>query len=183
MEQPCIYLSYVNSDQPWADRLLALLGNTGIKTCNPQTALQPGQNIERSLREMILAATHILVLIGPTTRLSKWVDREIELSTEARENAPSAGLIGVLLESHEDFSRPYYDPGNIPLRLHDLIQSEYAIIRKWSEKPEEVSRWLDDATTRRHYFRSETSLRAAAEIYRFSWDRAVDESRPDPEAL
>lgn len=183
MKQPYIYLSYVKMDQPWADRLSAVLASAGIAVCNLQSALQPGQDFQRQLREFILASTHTLVLIGPTTRLSKWVDREIELSTELREDGPGAGLIGVILESHDDFRRPYYDPENVPVRLHDLIQSEYAIIRKWSEKPEEITCWLEDAARRRQSYRPEPSLGAAAQIYRFAWDQKVDESRPDPEAL
>jgi hypothetical protein len=135
------------------------------------------------LRDCALRSTHTVVLIGPATRLSKWVDREIAVSTESREEGPGAGLIGVILPHHEDFSRPYYDPQNVPLRLHDLVESEYAIVRKWSEKPEEVVRWLEDAARRREFFRPEPSLGAAAQIYRFSWSAEVDESRPDPEVL
>ena len=183
MNQPSIFLSYVKTDQPWADKLSSVLSSLGAAVYSPNSLLKPGEDWQRQLREVILAATHTLVLIGPTTRLSKWVDREIEISTELREDGPGAGLIGVILPPHDDFFRPYYDPENVPIRLHDLVQNEYAIVRKWSENPEDIGRWLDEAGRRRQSSRPEPSLGAAAEIYRFSWNQQVDEARPSPEAL
>jgi hypothetical protein len=159
-----------------------MFAGTDTAICNVPAEAPPGKVILSSLREAILASSHTLVLVGPTTRLSQWVDREIELSTETRNGGPGAGLIGVILPTHDDFSRPYYDPENVPVRLHDLVQSEYAIIRKWSEKPEEIARWLEDAARRRQSYRPEPSLRAAAEIYHFAWNKQVDELRPDIEA-
>jgi len=182
MHQPSIYLSYVKADQSWAEQLTALLAPGGLAIRNPQSALLPNEAFEQ-FREAILASTLTIVLLGPTTRQSRWVDREIALSTEAREDGPGAGLLGLILPTHEDFARPYYDPENVPIRLHDLIQSEYALLRKWTARPEEILSWLAESERRRLALRPEPSLRAAAEIYRFGWDRSVDETRPSPEAL
>jgi len=68
--------------------------------------MKSGEDFEAQLRESIGTATHTIVLVGPQTRFSRWVDREIEQSTESREDAPGAALVGVILPSHEDFSRP-----------------------------------------------------------------------------
>lgn len=183
MNQPCVFLSYVKADQTWAEQLTKLLAPLGVTVCDAQSAQQdPTAGLDQ-VRQAIQTASHTCVLLGPATRLSRWVDREIELSTEPREDGPGAGLIGVILPTHEDFSAPYYDPANVPIRLHDLIQGDYAVIRKWSENPEDLWRWLDEAERRRHSSRPEPSLRAAAEIYRFGWDQSVDEARPSPEAL
>jgi hypothetical protein len=177
MKEPCVFLSYVHADQSWAERFSSLLAGSGITICNSWSSLKPGEDFEARLRESIGTATHTVVLIGPQTRFSHWVDREIEHSTESREDAPGAALIGVILPSHEDFSRPYYDPENVPLRLHDSIQNDYAIAKKWSEDPAEIGRWLDEAEKRRHRYSPEPSLGAAAQLYRFSWDEAVDAPR------
>jgi len=57
------------------------------------------------------------------------------------------------------------------------------VIRKWTEKAEDVSRWLEEAARRREYNRAEPSFGAAAQLYNFSWDKKVDVLRPSPEAL
>jgi hypothetical protein len=110
------------------------------------------------------------------------VDREIELGTESREDGPGAGLVGVILPPHDDFSRPYYDPENVPVRLHDLVQNEYAILRKWSENPDEIRPWLEEAERRRRHC-PEPSLGASAQLYRFAWDPAVDGSKANSNGL
>lgn len=179
--QPTIFLSHVLEDQSWADQCAALLRSIGASVYTARSLLEPGDEFPRRLREAILQTTHTLVLIGPRTRLSQWVDREIELSTESRDDGPGAGVVGIILPSHEDFSRPYYDPENVPVRLHDLVQNEYAIVRKWTENPDELSRWLDEAERRRYRHRPEPSLSAAVRLRRFSWDAKVDESLPDLE--
>lgn len=183
MKTAGIYLSYLKSDQPWAERLAARLESAKLTVSNPPSGLPLEKVGPEAVREAILASSHTLVLIGPTTRFSRWVDREIELSTEPREEGPGAGLVGVILPEHEDFSRPYYDPANVPIRLHDLIQSEYALIRKWSEQPEEIQRWIEEAGRRRFCVGPEPSLGAAAQIYRFGWDESLDKARPGLEAL
>ncbi len=177
MKEPCIFLSYVHADQSWAEQFSSLLSGSGIAICNAWSSLELGEDFDARLRESIRTATHTVVLVGPRTRFSRWVDREIEQSTESREDGPGAALIGVILPTNEDFSRPYYDPENAPLRLHDSIQNDYAIIKKWSEDPAEIRRWLDEAERRRHRYCPEPSLGAAAQLYRFSWDEGVDAPR------
>ncbi|MGB0127788.1 MAG: TIR domain-containing protein [Rhodocyclaceae bacterium] len=180
MMEARVFLSFVHEDRSLADQCVGLLQGVGVPVCNagqPET----GEGIRDQLQELILQATHLLVLVGPRTRLSKFVDQEIELSTERRENGnPGAGVIGIILPSHPDYDRPYYEPENIPLRLHDLIESEYAILRKWTDNPDELRRWIDEADRRRGYRQPELSLRAAAQIYRFGWDSEVDEAPSAP---
>lgn len=174
MTEPHIFLSYVREDKSWAEQLTSLLAGVGIAVTEPMTS---GESWEDWVESNARTATHTLVLIGAQTRWSRHVDHEIEVSTESRETGPGAALIGVILPTHEDFDRPYYDPENVPLRLHDLIQTEYAMVRKWSDKPDEIRQWLEETERRRHYHPSEPSLRVAAQLYRFSWDDAVDAPR------
>jgi hypothetical protein len=182
LKVPRIFLSHLPADQPLADQLATLLQASGFELCKSWDAMQPEAASEASLEDCVKGATHTVVLIGPQTRFSLWVDHEIERSTEPRDDGPGAALIGVILPNHEDYSRPYYDPENIPLRLHDLIQSEYAIVRKWTEDPAEIRRWLEDADGRRHRHCPEPSLGAAAQLYRFSWNAEVDAPRAPPKS-
>ena len=173
MTEPRIFLSFIRADQDWARRIAAHLAKAGLEYLDP-TTLNAGEDWSQWIQNAAQTATHTLVLIGPRTRLSTWVDQEIELSTRCRENGPGAALIGVILPHHEDFGQPYYEPENVPLRLHDLIQSGYALLRKWSDEPEVIRDWLTEAGQRRQHRRPEPSLRAAAQIYRYLWDAAVD---------
>lgn len=124
------------------------------------------------------------VLIGPETRYSKWVDKEIELATKPSKSGPGAGLIGVILPTHEDFPKPYYEPELVPLRLHDRIQAEYATLKKWTEDPAEVIRWIGDADRRRHQYDATPSMRAMLDLRRFPWAEGADTppASPAPEA-
>jgi hypothetical protein len=175
MAEPRIFVSYAAEDASWAEQLGSLLAKAGLP--HTKTAPPVGVSWADWTSDTAKNATHTLVLVGSHTRLSRWVDREIELSTECRDTGPGAALIGLILPTHEDFKRPYYDPEHVPLRLHDLVQTDYALVRKWSGKPEEIRQWLEDAEKRRHYRRPEPSLGAAAQLYRFAWDAAVDEAR------
>ena len=175
-----IFLSYVKADQPWAERLSTMLATVPVDTSPVPSANLPGESFEASLRQAILGASHTLVLVGPGTRRSRRVDHEIELSTERRAGGPAARVIGVILPNHPDFRQPYYEPDHVPVRLHDLVQSEHALIRKWSEQSGDVVRWLEDATRRRTARPMEPSLAAVAELYHFPWDETVDEPRPAP---
>src|SRR5688500_17034189 len=126
MKERSIFLSYVAEDQKWAESFSTILAPTKIPVHAPESLLKGGENWADQLREAIRTSTHVCVLVGANTRRSKWVDREIELSTEPSDSRPGAALVGVILPTHDDFSLPYYEPEKVPLRLHDLVQSEYA---------------------------------------------------------
>jgi hypothetical protein len=76
MERPRIFLSYVKADQSWADRLATLLTSAGIEFNDPLSGPPANQQTADHWRHAIATSTHTLVLLGQTTRLSKWVDRE-----------------------------------------------------------------------------------------------------------
>jgi hypothetical protein len=182
MMKPAVFLSFLREDQSFADLCAGLLASIGASLC--QTAWpEIGSDVRRALQETIRQASHLLVLVGPRTRLSKFVDEEIALGIERRDDGtPGAAVVGIILPSHPDFTQPYYEPENVPLRLHDLIESEYAVLRKWTDNPDEWRRWLDEAEKRRSYRPADLSLRAATQIYRFGWDPEVDEAPSAPPA-
>ncbi len=169
-----IFLSYAAEDSEWADNISDLLSAEGLTVCKPWS---PPANADEWLQKIAENATHTLVLVGNSTRLSKWVNREIEISTEYRKDGPGAGLIGILLPTLESFSTPYYEPEDVPLRLHDLVLSDYALIRKWSDDAKDIRLWLDEAEKRRFNYRPEPSMATAAQLYRFSWSSDVDATR------
>lgn len=129
MKEPCIFISYVHADQSWAEQFSSLLVSSGIAICSSWSSLKPGEDFEARLRESIGTATHTVVLVGPQTRFSRWVDREIEQSTESREDGPGAALIGVILPSHEDFSRLYYEYWLLPQAFQ--AATEFSAVREW----------------------------------------------------
>jgi hypothetical protein len=104
---------------------------------------------------------------------------EMEVAMATRENGPGAGLIGVILPNHDDFKRPYYEPELVPLRLHDFIMQEVAIIKKWTDSPKAVHSWLEDAERRRHALqrRTRVSLSTLKFIREHRWTNKGDEPR------
>ncbi len=169
-----VFISYVSEDHSWAQTIASILANLGIPITRPAAS---GEDFEDWLQEVAREATHTMVLVGVSTRLSEWVDREIAITTEYRKDGPGAGLIGIILPTSESFAQRYYDPTDVPLRLHDLSLADYAVIRKWSERGEDVAQWLGEAARRRSLRRPEPSLRVAARLHRFAWDAAVDVDR------
>jgi MTH538 TIR-like domain (DUF1863) len=133
-----------------------------------------GSVILDHLRQQATGATITIVLIGPATRFSHWVDQEIEVSTKPTKSGPGAGLVGVILPHHEDYSKPYYDPEHVPLRLHDRILAEYAILRKWTDDPSEIARWLTETDRRRCQYDPTPSVRALMDLRRFPWSEPED---------
>lgn len=152
-----------------------LLTQLGIAAL-PTEGISPGTEIQEALQKSLAQATIIIVLIGATTRFSRWVDTEIQLATQPTKSAPGAGLIGVVLPTHDDFSKPYYEPDLVPLRLHDRVQAEYAILRKWTDDPAEIVRWIQEADRRRWHYDSLPSIRAMMQLRQFPW--SVEEARP-----
>jgi hypothetical protein len=122
-----------------------------------------------------------MVLVGPLTKDSQWVEMEMEVAMAARENGPGAGLIGVTLPNHDDFERPYYEPDLVPLRLHDFVTREVAIIKQWTDSSATVQSWLEDSERRRHAFQRRTrlSLSTLKFIREHDWTNEGDESREE----
>lgn len=168
-----VYLSYANNDALFATEMRGVLQQVGVAVSLADegglASVAPD-----TLREELKRATITIVLIGPTTRLSRWVDREIELSTRPTKGSPGAGLIGVVLPTHDDFPKPYYEPESVPLRLHDRIQAEYAVLKKWSTDPAEVARWLVEAERRRRQYDPTPSVRALLELRSFAFSDDAD---------
>ncbi len=106
--------------------------------------------ISRRIRDNYLRdATVTVVLIGKDTWRRKHVDWEIAASVRDTDANPRSGLIGILLPSHPSYREDGYDPFTIPPRLHYNVECGFAKLYKWSESPQQVAGWIDEAYRRR----------------------------------
>ncbi len=179
-----VFISYAQGDTEYASRLRELLTNAGLTVLSGDEQAPAVAVVRDATEEQAAQATTNIVLIGPNTRFSKWVDAEIELATKPSKSGPGAGLIGVVLPTHDDYTKPYYEPELVPLRLHDRIQGEYATLKKWSNDPKEITQWIADADRRRHRYDATPSVRALLELRHFPWSEGTEAqvSAPAPDA-
>ena len=182
-QTPFVFVSHSQADAAFADQFEKMLSAINVPSWNYNSAIKPGDNYLEKVQPALENCTHIVVLIGPLTKDSRWVDMEMEVAMSARESGPGAGLIGVILPNHDDFKRPYYEPESVPLRLHEFITRQVAILKKWPESPEAVQQWLEVGERRRHAFqrRTRVSLSTLKFIREHQW---TDEgNQPREEAL
>ncbi len=180
-QTPFVFLSHSQADAGFAKELEEILSSIKVRSWNFNSAISPGDNYLDHVQPALETCTHIMVLVGPWTRDSQWVDMEMEVAMAARENGPGAGLIGIILPNHDDFKRPHYEPELVPPRLHDFVTQEVAIIKKWADSPEAVQLWLADAEKRRYAFqrRTRVSLSTLKFIREHRWTNKGDEPREE----
>ncbi len=172
-----IYLSYVHSDEGYAKRFAELLEPLSIVTNSIRDA-EVNCHTEVDAESILSQCSLFVVLIGPKTRDSRWVDIEIALATRRRRAGLPGGLLGIILPEHPDHSMPYYEAENIPVRLHDRVRWEYAVIRKWVDDPVLLQSWMIDAERRRRHFRPEPNYATLQTLKTWSWDENADTPRP-----
>lgn len=174
---PTVYLSYAAANRGEAERMRRLLEAIGVVVVSADSSVHAGERTLESVRSAIFSASVVFVLVGPKTRVSRWVDQEIALAIQASPSHAPAGLVAVILPEHEDYSRPYYDPENVPLRIHDHVSRESAILRKWTEDPAEIRRWIADAIRRRQRYPSPSvNFSTQSALGRFAWDESADQA-------
>lgn len=184
-----IFLSHVPGDRHYANEFRDLLASSHwsvrSSTVADMEASWEAANADSwaAYKDALRKCDILVVLVGPTTRESQWVDWEIDLATASRTAGLAAGLLGLILPEHPDFRSRYYEPERIPLRLHDRTLWEYAMVRKWGGTNSEITAWLEQALRRRRTYRSETSMATLLEIHRRKWDESVDQPRPNPKRL
>ena len=122
----------------------------------------PTETIRQKIRDEYLRdSTVTVVLIGSETWKRKHVDWEIGSSIRQTAYNSRSGLIGVLLPSYHDYyNRPYgkYNHYEIPPRLSDNLQCNFAEIYEWNDDPYEVQRWIHEAFERRNKITPDNSF-------------------------
>lgn len=153
-----VFVSYqhIQQDQQWRDRFEHLFDK--INDVFISNSVQVGEinpylstdTIRQKIRDEYLRdSTVTLVLVGPTTWQRKHVDWEISSSIRHTELNPRSGLIGILLPNHPDYGAPFYTRGLAPPRLHDNIVCKFAKLYDWTESPEAIRQWIEEAFNRR----------------------------------
>ncbi|NQY52040.1 MAG: TIR domain-containing protein [Campylobacteraceae bacterium] len=110
------------------------------------------------------SSTVTVVLIGNDSWQKKYIDSEISFSLEESITKARSGLIGIVLPSYKEKmaqgSFPYYGQINlenssycidekiIPERLSMNIKNGFVKIYDWSNNPDEVETWIQEAYQR-----------------------------------
>ncbi|MEY2726708.1 MAG: hypothetical protein RLZZ458_2575 [Planctomycetota bacterium] len=166
-----IFVSHVADDGKYAEKLRDLIGTVSKATI---TLSRATESQYPSLLQQLRECSIIVILIGPKTYSSRMVDREIELAIAPRANQPPAGMLGIILPEHGDFSKPYYEPDSVPVRVHDRVLYNYAVLKKWTDEKDKIQAWLSDSMNRRLHLRSTVSNSVVLGLHTQVWDESVD---------
>ena len=179
---PKVFLSFAASDQKRAGEMEQLLKSAGAEVVSPGGGVAVGTSVVDATSAAIAKAGVMFVLIGPKTRASRWVDWEIETASRNSPSSPPAALVAVILPEHEDYPKPFYDPDNVPLRVHDHVSRESALLRKWSTKGDEVQTWIAEAIRRRERFPAPfLNFSTQSALSAFPWEDECSAQVPTPE--
>lgn len=174
---PIVFLAFATADQIWADKMRMLLESQGLEVLPAVSTLAEHATLE-SIRSAIALASVVFVLIGPQTRVSKWVDLEVQTALTPSDTSQPASLVAIILPNHIDYALPFYDPENVPLRIHDHVSRESAILRKYSDDANVVRAWIDEANRRRQRFPTPfVSFATQSALTKVNWDASVDQAR------
>ena len=143
-------------DQIYQDNLEHLLGNRrDVQVSKSPRIGEVGQYIQpeplyKKIRDDYLGDTNVtVVLIGAETWKRRHVGWEIGASIQQTVFTPRSGLLGVLLPTYNFPSPNQYDTYTIPPRLQFNIQCGFASIHMWSDDPDSIYAWLEEAFRRR----------------------------------
>lgn len=108
------------------------------------------ETIRQKIRDEYLRdSTVTVVLVGSQTWQRKHVDWEIGSSIRDTLYNPRSGLMGILLPTYPYTAPNTYNRYTIPPRLYHNIECGYAKLYNWSNNPDTVKQWLQDAFERR----------------------------------
>ena len=118
-----------------------------IGDIDPNTSTERTRQIIRD--EYLRDSTVTVVLIGQQTWQRKHVDWEISSSIRDTEYNPRSGLLGIFLPTYPLSIDNKYNPNTIPPRLYDNVKCGFAKVYKWSNDPNSVQSWIQEAFDRR----------------------------------
>ncbi len=152
-----VFISYHHANDQWDkdkfDKLFSekfdIIINKSIKDGDIDNDLKAG-TIWRKIRDEYLRdSTVTIVLIGKDTWKRKYVDWEIASSLRDTQLNKRSGLIGIVLPDHPNFKEKNYDIYTMPPRLADNLENGFGKIYDWSDNPESVYQWIEDAFNRK----------------------------------
>ncbi len=152
-----VFVSYHHeNDQIYREsfeRMFTAVHNVMISMSVQMGEIDPNlssETVRQRIRDEYLQdSTVTVVLVGTQTWQRKHVDWEISSSIRDTALNPRSGLLGILLPCYSMVDENTYNVYAIPPRLHDNIRCNFATIHRWSNNPDEVSRWIHAAYERR----------------------------------
>ena len=151
-----VFVSYHHqNDQGYRDRFENLFANTydimdsrSVRIGDIPEGLDTDEVARRIRDKYLRDSTVTVVLIGSDTWRRKHVDWEIAATIRDTDFNLRSGLLGIFLPTHPSFRQDDYDEYIIPPRLHYNVECDFAEVYDWSESPNEVARWIDEAFRR-----------------------------------
>lgn len=140
-----LFISYYhNDDEYYRNKFEKLFGdlfvNKSVKLGDIDDDLSTDY-IKRLIRENYISDTSVVVvLVGKNTYCRKHVDWEISAGL-----LNDTGLIGLALPSHSSYKKDKYSKEDVPPRLVDNLESEYASFHDWTENRSTMVNWIEKA--------------------------------------
>ncbi len=100
-------------------------------------------------QEYLHDTTVLVVLIGSKTKCRKHVDWEISGALNFKVGETYAGLLGLILPTHDDYGKEKATYDLLPARLSDNLKTGYAIIRDWTDDRALMQSYIEQAFTNR----------------------------------
>ncbi|MCL4340616.1 MAG: TIR domain-containing protein [Candidatus Thermoplasmatota archaeon] len=161
-----VFVSYYHDeDQQYKDKFRYLFEDLYDVTVSRSVEIgdiDPNSNTEyirQKIRdEYLRESTVTVVLVGAHTWQRKHVDWEIYSSLRETQYNPRSGLLGIILPTYTDYDKQSNtcNPCTIPPRLYDNLEKRndgsppFASIYLWSESPQHVQKWIQEAFEKRN---------------------------------
>ncbi|HQQ46851.1 MAG TPA: TIR domain-containing protein [Acidobacteriota bacterium] len=132
----------------------------------------PSDTIRQKIRDEYLRDTTVtVVLVGSDTWRRKHIDWEISSSIRDTRLNPRSGLLGILLPTYPRASMTSYNPYTIPPRLNDNIKCGYAKLHNWTNNPDDIREWIQEAFNKRDVIEPDNSFPS------FAYNKSGDQWR------
>lgn len=144
-----LFISYYHEDEYYRNKFEEYFGdlfiNTSVKYGEIDDSLST-EYIKRLIREKHISnSTVIVVLVGPKTYCRKHVDWEIYAGLYK-----NAGLVGLVLPNHKDYTKTTWTSGFYPLRLEDNLKSKFSKVYNWTNKHQSMTKIIEEAFDNRN---------------------------------
>lgn len=101
--------------------------------------------------EYMLNVTVLIVLLGPNAKCRKHIDWEIAGALNYKVGKRYAGLLGLRLPTHPDYGQATYDEDEYPERFIKNVESEYAVLKDWTEDRHLLQQYVEEAFANRQF--------------------------------
>ena len=140
---------YHNEDQEYKEKFINLtkdlIVNKSVEDGDIDSDVSD-EYIKQLIQKGFLNDTTVLiVLIGNKTKCRKHVDWEISGALNLKVGDQYAGILGLILPSHDDYGKSTYSSSNIPERLANNLDSGYAVIQDYTTDRKKIQSYIEMA--------------------------------------